>query len=82
MPVIMWDTEKFPDYRMFLETARKLEQIDVTRLEENVYYAELTIRQGDKLLRADSRPSDAIALGIATSVPIYVASEVLDVAGR
>jgi hypothetical protein len=26
MPVIMWDTEKFPDYHMFLETARKLEQ--------------------------------------------------------
>ena len=26
LPVIMWDTEKFPDYRLFLDTAHKLGQ--------------------------------------------------------
>ncbi len=26
MPVITWDTERFPDYRMFLDTARKAGQ--------------------------------------------------------
>ena len=60
----------------------KLDRIDITRLESETYYAELTIRQGSKTFRADTRPSDAIALGVATSVPIYVASDVLDAAGR
>jgi bifunctional DNase/RNase len=30
------------------------------------------------MVEIDSRPSDAIALGIASSVPIYVAEHVLD----
>ena len=30
------------------------------------------------MLSIDSRPSDAIALGIANTVPIYVAEHVLD----
>ncbi len=36
-------------------------------------------RQGE-LLRIDSRPSDAIALGVAHKVPIYVEEHVLDAA--
>ena len=42
------------------------------------FFARLMIRQGDRLLDIDSRPSDALALGVATEVPIYVAEDVLD----
>ena len=42
------------------------------------FFARLVIRQGDRLLDIDSRPSDALALGVATEVPIYVAEHVLD----
>ncbi len=40
------------------------------------------IKQTGTLVTVDSRPSDAIALGIAREVPIYVAEHVLDEAGQ
>ena len=55
-----------------------LEQIEINDLENHTFFARIHIRQDGKVLEVDSRPSDAIALGIATSVPIYVAEHVLD----
>ena len=56
----------------------KLERIEITHLQDGCFYGRLFIRQDGQLIEADSRPSDAIALGIANSVPIYVAAAVLD----
>jgi bifunctional DNase/RNase len=56
----------------------ELESIIIHDLAEHTFYANLRIRQGDVLHEVDSRPSDAIALGIANDVPIYVAEHVLD----
>jgi len=42
------------------------------------FFARLRIRCGEELLDIDSRPSDAIALGVATQVPIYVEEHVLE----
>ena len=56
----------------------KLERIEITHLQEHTFFARLFIRQDGRLIEADSRPSDAIALGIANTVPIYVADDVLD----
>ena len=55
----------------------KIEQIRITDLNGGTYYARVAIRQGERLVDVDSRPSDAIALGIALSVPIYVEEHVL-----
>ncbi len=41
------------------------------------FIATIYLRQGEKLISVDSRPSDAIALGVAMGTPIYVAEEVL-----
>jgi bifunctional DNase/RNase len=58
-----------------------LESITVTDLSDRTFFATLDIRrQGGEMLHVDSRPSDAIALGIAGGVPIYVAEHVLDAA--
>ncbi len=42
------------------------------------FFARLYVRQGDRVLDIDSRPSDAIALGVATEVPIFVEEHVLE----
>jgi bifunctional DNase/RNase len=56
----------------------ELERIEINNLEDHTFFASLHIRQNGKLVEIDSRPSDAIALGVASEIPIYVAEHVLD----
>jgi hypothetical protein len=59
----------------------RLESITINDLSEHTFYAQLNVRDASgKLVNIDSRPSDAIALGIAGNVPILVAEHVLDAA--
>jgi hypothetical protein len=55
-----------------------IDHIEINNLQEHTFYAQIHIRRNGDMVEIDSRPSDAIALGIATSVPIYVAEHVLD----
>jgi len=59
----------------------RLERIVINDLQEHTFFAQLVIRQGGHSVEIDSRPSDAIALGVAHSVPIFVAEHVLDEVG-
>src|SRR5512133_90763 len=54
-----------------------LDRIEINDLQQGTFFARLFIRQGERIVEIDSRPSDAIALGIATMVPIFVADHVL-----
>ncbi len=57
----------------------KLESITINDLSDHTFYAQLNVRAADgKVINIDSRPSDAIALGITGNVPILVAEHVLD----
>lgn len=60
----------------------ELERIEINNLQSGTYFASLVIRQGEGLVEIDSRPSDAIALGIASGVPIWVAEHVVEAASR
>ncbi|MEK7398936.1 MAG: bifunctional nuclease family protein [Candidatus Poribacteria bacterium] len=54
----------------------------VSDLKEETFYAEINLRQSDgKVIKIDSRPSDAIALGLRAKAPIYVAEEVMAASG-
>jgi bifunctional DNase/RNase len=55
----------------------QLEKIIINDLREHTFYSQLIIRQNGRLIEVDSRPSDAIALGVASDVPIYVEEHVL-----
>ncbi len=55
----------------------ELKEIVVTDLVDGTFYAKLIIVQDVQEVEVDSRPSDAIALGVAENVPIYVAEEVI-----
>ncbi len=55
----------------------ELEKIVVNDLKEHTFYAKLVVRIDGEVVEIDSRPSDAIALGVATDVPIYVEDHVL-----
>jgi bifunctional DNase/RNase len=58
-----------------------LVHITVSDLQNDTFYAKLSLELDGTVLEVDSRPSDAIALAIRANVPIYVADSVLDKAG-
>lgn len=63
------------------ELGANLESITITDLTDQTFYATLDVRKADgELIHIDSRPSDAIALGIANEVPIYVEEHVIEAA--
>ncbi len=55
----------------------KVIRIEVNDLRDNTFYALIHLQLNDKAFAIDSRPSDAIALALRTSAPIYVHEEVL-----
>jgi bifunctional DNase/RNase len=59
----------------------RLVRVEVVTLREEVYYGNLVVECNGRILNVDSRPSDALALGVRTRVPIFVAREVMDAAG-
>ncbi|GIW76275.1 MAG: hypothetical protein KatS3mg104_1338 [Phycisphaerae bacterium] len=64
------------------EMGGELEAIEITNLQSSTFFAKLHIRQNGRVLEIDSRPSDAIALGIASNVPILVAEHVIEAASQ
>jgi bifunctional DNase/RNase len=55
-----------------------VDKVVITDLQEGTFFASLVLkRQGQEII-IDSRPSDAIALGVATDVPIFVEEAVLE----
>lgn len=57
----------------------ELERVVVDDLKDEVFFGKLGVRVSkDKEVMVDSRPSDAIVVGVRRGVPIYVAEHVLD----
>ncbi|MDQ7879755.1 bifunctional nuclease family protein [Microbacterium sp. QXD-8] len=56
-------------------------RVEVTRIEDGTFFAEITISTplGDRIV--DARPSDAIALASRVAAPMWVADDVLAEAG-
>ena len=59
----------------------KVERVVINDLRDRTFFALLHIRQGEKVIQVDSRPSDAIALGVGHDVPIFVEEKVLEAVG-
>ena len=55
-----------------------IERIVITDLRDATFIATIHIRQDGHMLEIDSRPSDAIALGVAFDTPIFVAEHVME----
>ena len=60
------------------ELGYTLERIEINDLREHTFFARIFLRKGSEMIDIDARPSDAIALGAISDVPIYVANHVLE----
>jgi bifunctional DNase/RNase len=73
---------------LFIQTLTELgvsvEQIVVTEMRDHTYFAELHLRRGEggEVTVLSSRPSDAIALAVRVSAPLFASEELLDEVGQ
>jgi len=56
----------------------KIARVVVSDLRENTYYALISLKLNGDQSDIDSRPSDAIALALRMSAPIFVSEDVMD----
>ncbi|HYI44385.1 MAG TPA: bifunctional nuclease family protein [Actinomycetota bacterium] len=59
----------------------QVERVVINDLIDQTFYATIRMNTDGKTLEVSSRPSDAIALAVRLSSPIYAAEEVLEQAG-
>ena len=55
-----------------------LHHIVITRLKENIFYANIVIKQGNDFMEIDARPSDSIVMALKFKAPIYVSKDLFD----
>ncbi len=60
----------------------RIEKIVINDLRNHTFYAKIYIISNGRSVKIDSRPSDAIALGVASNTPIYVADHVFEKASH
>ena len=64
------------------ETNTKVERVVVTEISEKTFFAEIHFKTPEGIKTVSSRPSDAIALAVRMSSPIYAEEAVLNSAGH
>ena len=55
----------------------RLLHVNITRVEERTYFAELRLQHAGELVTIDARPSDSVAIALRLGAPIYAAEELL-----
>lgn len=69
-------------FKSFAESFHfNIEEIFISDLKEGVFYAKLVCNRAGERIEIDSRPSDAIAIGLRFSVPIYTNEAIMSEAG-
>ena len=59
----------------------KIESVVIRQLENGIFTADVTLRQGDCLTIIDARSSDAIALAMRTGAPVFTTRDLLERCG-
>src|SRR6266508_3710305 len=62
---------------MINELDAQCTRVSVTELKDNTFYASITLRVNGQEVEIDSRPSDALAVAVRTSAPIFAAEDVI-----
>jgi uncharacterized protein len=60
------------------EVAVAVRRVTVTELRDSTFYATIELGRSEDRFEVSSRPSDAIALAVRLSVPIFASEEVLE----
>ena len=71
---------------IFAETLKSfnitLDYVTIDSYVDGIYYSKLVLKTDEKVLRLDSKPSDAIALALRTNSSIYINNTMLEEVGQ
>lgn len=59
----------------------ELKEVNIYKLEEGIFYSDLVCDNGNLRIKIDARTSDAVALAIRFSCPIYTTEDIISKAG-
>ena len=59
-----------------------IESATIDSYDDSFYYSNLILKKEDKVVKMDSKPSDAIAIALRAAAPIYIKKELLDKEGK
>jgi bifunctional DNase/RNase len=62
---------------VILALGASVRRVQITRVESNTYFGELHLERDGRILRVDSRPSDAIAIALRADAPIFASESLL-----
>ena len=54
-----------------------LRRVQITKVEDRTYYAEMHIARNERIVHIDARPSDSIAIALRFSAPIFAQDSLL-----
>jgi uncharacterized protein len=63
---------------LFDVTGIKLKEVRIEACKDDIFYAVITVANGDREHDLDARPSDALALAVLMKRPIYVADTLME----
>lgn len=55
----------------------ELQRVNITRVQENTYYAEMVISRGSDVFSIDARPSDSIAIALRLQARLFTNDDLL-----
>jgi len=56
--------------------------VKIVDMQNSTYIGRLILKQGDRIVSLDSRPSDGIAVAVRTGAPVYMKDDLLKAQGR
>jgi uncharacterized protein len=54
-----------------------LQRVNITRVQDNTYFAELVVHRGSEVFSIDARPSDSIAIALRLKAPLFTSGDLL-----
>jgi bifunctional DNase/RNase len=63
--------------RLIVGMGGALRRVQITKVQDNTYFAELHIYRGEDVFHIDARPSDSIAIALRLSAPIFAQESLL-----
>lgn len=62
---------------VILATGFAVERVEITRVDAGTFYAALTLKDSDRAITLDARPSDCLALAVRSGCPVFAAEDVM-----